>query len=84
MFASLAIGTAAAHASSASVSGTTVFYVAAAGESNVLTFATIGQDVVIDDSVNLAPGAGCVQGGEASPTMASQAKLTTWVPTSNT
>ncbi|MGI9658498.1 MAG: calcium-binding protein, partial [Gaiellaceae bacterium] len=49
-----------------SVSGTSVVYVAAAGESNVLTFATIGNDVIIDDSVDLTPGAGCTQGADTT------------------
>ena len=66
MLSSLAMGAAAAQASSVSVSGTTVVYVAAVGEANVLAFATVGNDVVIDDSVAITPGVGCVQGADST------------------
>ncbi len=56
----------AAHASTVSVSGTTVLYVASSGESNVLTFSTIGNDVIVDDSVTITAGAGCTQGADTT------------------
>ena len=57
-----------AQASSVSVGGTTVSYLASAGEANVVSFAKIGDDVVVNDSVNITPGAGCTVGGD--PTVA--------------
>lgn len=72
---SLTLGVVAAQASSVSVSGTTVVYVAGVGESNVLTFSTVGNDVVVDDSETLTPGAGCAQGSDATIAICSGAGL---------
>jgi Ca2+-binding RTX toxin-like protein len=64
-----------AHASTVSVNGTVVEYAAAPGESNILTFSTLASDVIVDDSVNLTPGAGCVQGADATIAVCSGAGL---------
>ena len=53
-----------AHGLSVGVVGTSVVYLADPGEANVLTFSPVGNDVVVDDSVPIVPGPGCVQGSD--------------------
>lgn len=64
-----------AYGSSVSVIGTEVQYVADDGEENVLTFSPVGDDVIVDDSVTITPGAGCAQGADDTIAICSGANL---------